>query len=120
MTTCLVAWAAVEGQEITGNQCSITSFACAGTEDKCIPLAWKCDGNADCTDGSDEDPILCPGEYTKPVTPTPSAPSPCVAAVGGVVTERFKCRTVVQSGAKHKFQYCRIVITTWPLYKFGR
>ncbi|MPC60755.1 Low-density lipoprotein receptor-related protein 2 [Portunus trituberculatus] len=63
VTACLVGLAAVEGLEQKTFQCSITSFACRGSEEKCIPLAWKCDNVKDCHDGSDEDPLLCPGKY---------------------------------------------------------
>ena len=38
--------------------CDDRQFAC---EDHkfCIPINWKCDGEADCQDGSDENPIEC-------------------------------------------------------------
>ncbi|KHJ88983.1 Low-density lipoprotein receptor domain class A [Oesophagostomum dentatum] len=31
--------------------CGIGQFACDG---RCVPLKWKCDGEPDCADGSDE------------------------------------------------------------------
>jgi hypothetical protein len=33
--------------------CPNTDFRCNSTG-RCIPLAWACDGEDDCTDGSDE------------------------------------------------------------------
>ena len=34
--------------------CNITSFNCALEGPKCIPSSWVCDGQKDCSDGSDE------------------------------------------------------------------
>ncbi|XP_041374759.1 low-density lipoprotein receptor-related protein 2-like [Gigantopelta aegis] len=39
--------------------CSNTQFRCGITDDRCIPLLWKCDGERDCLDGKDE-PEDCP------------------------------------------------------------
>ncbi|KAH3831534.1 hypothetical protein DPMN_104803 [Dreissena polymorpha] len=39
--------------------CSYGQMACA-SGDKCVPLSWKCDGDADCPDVSDE--LNCPAQ----------------------------------------------------------
>lgn len=37
--------------------CEASSFQCHNGH--CIPQRWACDGDADCQDGSDEDPASC-------------------------------------------------------------
>ena len=39
-------------------ECGDHHFTCEDHE-FCIPINWKCDGEADCRDGSDENPIEC-------------------------------------------------------------
>lgn len=34
--------------------CNTDEFTCRKTKGECIPLTWMCDGNPDCSDGSDE------------------------------------------------------------------
>lgn len=34
--------------------CSSEDFTCRSNNGECIPLAWMCDQNKDCSDGSDE------------------------------------------------------------------
>ncbi|XP_003373299.1 putative Low-density lipoprotein receptor domain class A [Trichinella spiralis] len=41
------------------SNCTANQWRCGGNDDHCIPLLWKCDGEKDCQDGSDE-PESCP------------------------------------------------------------
>ncbi|XP_022170375.1 very low-density lipoprotein receptor-like [Myzus persicae] len=34
--------------------CNTDEFTCRKAKGECIPLTWMCDGNPDCSDGSDE------------------------------------------------------------------
>lgn len=34
--------------------CGLDEFTCRSTKGECVPLTWMCDGNRDCSDGSDE------------------------------------------------------------------
>jgi hypothetical protein len=38
---------------IASSDCSFQQFECID-KSKCIPLSWKCDGDSDCRDHSDE------------------------------------------------------------------
>ena len=42
--------------------CNTTSFYCTLEGPKCIPSSWVCDGQLDCSDGSDEGNNVC-GKY---------------------------------------------------------
>ncbi|XP_035827354.1 low-density lipoprotein receptor-related protein 2 [Aplysia californica] len=46
-------------------KCSSNQYRCGPTDDRCIPRVWKCDGEKDCRDGSDEPPD-CPVNYCPP------------------------------------------------------
>lgn len=39
-------------------ECSASQVKC-GSEDRCIPLSYLCDGGNDCDEGEDEDSTLC-------------------------------------------------------------
>lgn len=46
-------------EDALSDSCGPAQFRCGGEKDKkgaveCIPLSWRCDGRADCNDGSDE------------------------------------------------------------------
>lgn len=45
--------------------CTVAQFRCGPTDDRCIPLLWKCDGEQDCKDGADE-PEDCPEKKCPP------------------------------------------------------
>ncbi|KAJ8319796.1 hypothetical protein KUTeg_001383 [Tegillarca granosa] len=45
--------------------CTSIQFRCGYKDDRCIPSIWKCDGEKDCKDGSDE-PASCPISHCAP------------------------------------------------------
>ncbi|XP_073976140.1 low-density lipoprotein receptor-related protein megalin isoform X3 [Rhodnius prolixus] len=47
--------------------CTDGQHRCGGHDDRCIPWFWKCDGEKDCRDGSDEPPE-CPKRTCRPGT----------------------------------------------------
>ncbi|VVD04124.1 unnamed protein product [Leptidea sinapis] len=44
--------------------CTDGQHRCNGRDEKCIPWFWKCDGEKDCMDGSDE-PDTCPARHCR-------------------------------------------------------
>ncbi|KAJ0178036.1 hypothetical protein K1T71_005859 [Dendrolimus kikuchii] len=44
--------------------CTDGQHRCSGKDEKCIPWFWKCDGEKDCMDGSDE-PDTCPVRHCR-------------------------------------------------------
>ena len=44
--------------------CNSKSFNCTNGNPKCIPELWLCDGEPECSDGSDESQEIC-GELTQ-------------------------------------------------------
>ncbi|XP_070563499.1 low-density lipoprotein receptor-related protein 4-like isoform X2 [Ptychodera flava] len=50
--------------EVTSVRCPNDNFRCSNQQ--CIPQRWICDGDRDCSDGSDEQPEICPGRSCAP------------------------------------------------------
>ncbi|XP_012889005.1 PREDICTED: CD320 antigen isoform X1 [Dipodomys ordii] len=44
----------IQAPGLGSGSCPSTSFQC-GTNGYCVPLTWRCDGDRDCADGSDEE-----------------------------------------------------------------
>lgn len=44
--------------------CTAGQHRCGGSDEKCIPWFWKCDGEPDCKDKSDE-PSTCPARHCR-------------------------------------------------------
>lgn len=56
-----------EGNFTATKVCTNTEFRC--TNGRCIPGHWGCDGENDCSDGSDENPSLCREYFSFHFTP---------------------------------------------------
>ncbi|XP_063629184.1 prolow-density lipoprotein receptor-related protein 1-like [Cydia splendana] len=72
----------VVSQLTDASPCSQGQFRCA--TGRCIPAAWRCDGDTDCgqRDDSDEDPFTCQKEFK-----CPNNTARCATPLGGV----FEC-----------------------------
>ncbi|KAF5276464.1 hypothetical protein FQA39_LY06533 [Lamprigera yunnana] len=56
---------ASDGKTCIAN-CTSGQWRCEGNDEKCIPWFWKCDGEKDCKDGSDENNITLCSAKIKP------------------------------------------------------
>lgn len=54
MSECVIILSCLLGENVS---CHEDEFHC--DNNKCKPLMWRCDGEDDCGDSSDEDPELC-------------------------------------------------------------
>ncbi|KAB1259261.1 CD320 antigen [Camelus dromedarius] len=52
--TSVPTWSFTQAPDPSAGLCPSTEFQCR-TEGHCIPLMWRCDGDQDCPDGSDEE-----------------------------------------------------------------
>ena len=53
-----------DGRSCIAN-CTAGQHRCGGKDNRCIPLYWKCDGEKDCQDGSDEPVGACKQRFCK-------------------------------------------------------
>ncbi|KAF0767414.1 low-density lipoprotein receptor-related protein 2, partial [Aphis craccivora] len=47
------------------SNCTVGQHECKENDQKCIPWFWKCDGERDCADGTDEIQSQCPTRYCR-------------------------------------------------------
>ncbi|MED6243445.1 hypothetical protein ATANTOWER_020227, partial [Ataeniobius toweri] len=96
--------------------CGPNHFRCNASE--CVPLMWSCDGDPDCSDGSDESPERCGGDGAPYL---PNRRANCTAgefrcANGECIRLTWKCDGDPDCKDKSDESDCREFLMTVSLY----
>nr|KAF6400628.1 CD320 molecule [Rousettus aegyptiacus] len=74
--TSVTTWSRVQAPGSTVDSCTPTGFQCR-TSGFCVPLSWRCDGDQDCYDGSDEECKIEPCAQDGQCPPPTGNPCSC-------------------------------------------